>query len=234
MAKEGEHLNTEKPMKTQELLNTMEGEEGGTTPSDDEDESDGKNDSSSDSNSNDSGHDDDDSNSRSYDSPYSGDDWGEPPSDKEDKDVDLFYEEYGSDVDYYDEVIKDGAEANRWSDIDNDQYMLINVLENAREENAQANEMYHDKYPYRHLSDWSDITNVSSRSSPRTEEDESKHFPQPTYLGNRGMHDLFDEWMDNIEHLDAFVTDKPIDVEIEEEATDYMDVDPPILMLREE
>ena len=27
--------------------------------------------------------------------------------------------------------------------------------------------MYHDEYPYRHLSDWSDITNVSSRSGPR-------------------------------------------------------------------
>lgn len=27
--------------------------------------------------------------------------------------------------------------------------------------------MYHDEYPYGHLSDWSDITNVSSRSSPR-------------------------------------------------------------------
>ena len=27
--------------------------------------------------------------------------------------------------------------------------------------------MYHDEYPYGHLSDWSDITNVSSRSGPR-------------------------------------------------------------------
>ena len=27
--------------------------------------------------------------------------------------------------------------------------------------------MYHDEYPYGHLSDWSDITNVSSRPGPR-------------------------------------------------------------------
>ena len=68
----------------------------------------------------------------------------------------------------------------------------------------------------------------------RTEGDELKHLPQPTYLGNRGKHNLFDEWMDNIECLDTFVTYKPIDMEIEEEVIDYMDVDPPILMLREE
>ena len=37
------------------------------------------------------------------------------------------------------------------------------MLENAREDNAQANQIYHDEYPYGHLSNWSDITNVSSR-----------------------------------------------------------------------
>ena len=37
-----------------------------------------------------------------------------------------------------------------------------------------------------------------------------------------------------MECLDAFVTDKPIDMEVEEEATNYMDLDPTILMLREE
>ena len=41
------------------------------------------------------------------------------------------------------------------------------MLENAREENAQANQMYHEEYPYGHLLDWSDITNVSSRFGPR-------------------------------------------------------------------
>ena len=66
------------------------------------------------------------------------------------------------------------------------------------------------------------------------EESESEHLPQSTYLGNRGKHDLFDEWMDSIECLDAFVTDNPTDMEVEEEATDYMDVDLTVLMLREE
>ena len=52
-------------------------------------------------------------------------------------------------------------------------------------------------------------------------------------MGNRGKHDLFDEWMDSIERLDAFLTDKPIDMEFEE-ITDDMDVDPTVLMLGEE
>ena len=95
----------------------------------------------------------DDNSSRSYDSPCSGDDWGEPPSDREDEDADLFYEEYDSDMDYYDEDIKDDVKANRWRDTDSDQYRLINVLEDARKEDAQANQMYHDEYPYRHLLD---------------------------------------------------------------------------------
>ena len=81
--------------------------EGGTTLSDDDDGSEDKSNSSSDSRSNDSGHNDDDSNTNSddnnriYDSLYSGDDWGEPPSDREDEDADLFYKEYDDDVDYY-------------------------------------------------------------------------------------------------------------------------------------
>ena len=117
-------------------------EEGGTASSDDEDGSEDKSDSSSDNSSSDGGHDDDDSstnsddNSRSYGSPYSGDDQGEPPSDGEDEDADLFFEESDDDVDYYDQDIEDDAEANRWNGIDSDQYKLINVLENAREENA--------------------------------------------------------------------------------------------------
>ena len=37
-------------------------------------------------------------------------------------------------MDYYDEDIEDNAKADKWSDIDSDQYRLINVLENAREE----------------------------------------------------------------------------------------------------
>ena len=53
-------------------------------------------------------------------------------------------------------------------------------------------------------------------------------------MGNRGKHDLFDEWMDSIERLDAFVTVNPTDMEIEEEDIDYKDVDPLVLMLKEE
>ena len=40
--------------------------------------------------------------------------------------------------------------------------------------------------------------------------------------------------MDSIRHSDAFVTDKPTYMEIDDEATDYMDEDPIALMLREE
>ena len=81
-----------------ELRANDEDEEEGAAPNDDEDESNDKSDSSSDSCSNDSRDDDDsstdsdDNNSKSYDSPYSGDDWGEPFSDREDVDPDLFYE----------------------------------------------------------------------------------------------------------------------------------------------
>ena len=55
-----------------------------------------------------------------------------------------------------------------------------------------------------------------------------------TDLGNKDKRDLFDEWMDSIERLDAFMTDNLTDMEIEEEATDYMDVAPTVLILREE
>ena len=56
-------------------------------------------------------------------------------------------------MDYYDENIEDDVEANKWSDTDSDQYKLINVLKDVREENAQANQMYHGEYPFGHLSD---------------------------------------------------------------------------------
>ena len=101
-------------------------EERGTTPNDDEDGSEGKSDTSSDGNSNYRGHDDDDSNTnsddnnKSYYNSYNGGDWGEPPSDKEDEDADLFYEEYDDNVDYHGQDLEDNAEANRWSDIDSD------------------------------------------------------------------------------------------------------------------
>ena len=68
----------------------------------------------------------------------------------------------------------------------------------------------------------------------KMEESKSEHLLQSTNLGNKDKHDLFKEWMDNIECLDAFVTNKPTDMEVEEEATHYMDGDPTVLMLREE
>ena len=40
--------------------------------------------------------------------------------------------------------------------------------------------------------------------------------------------------MDSIERLDAYVFDKPIDMEIDGESIDYMDEGPMVLMLREE
>ena len=40
--------------------------------------------------------------------------------------------------------------------------------------------------------------------------------------------------MDSIEHLDTYVTDKPTDMEIDDEGMNYMDEDPTILMLKEE
>ena len=111
-----------------EVRTSDEDGEGGAAPRDDDEGSDAKCDSSSDSSNSDSGHGDDDSNSDSesnnsedYDSQYSGNDWGEPPSDKEDEDEGLYYEEYNDDVDYYDEDIEDDAEANRWSDTNKDQ-----------------------------------------------------------------------------------------------------------------
>ena len=62
---------------------------------------------------------------------------------------------------------------------------------------------------------------------------ESEHLPQHTYVGNKGKYDLLDEWMDSIKRLDAFEFSKPTDMEIDDEATDYMDEDPARLMLRE-
>ncbi|XP_050241076.1 uncharacterized protein LOC126689970 [Quercus robur] len=162
--------NLAPPCENSWLRANDEDEEGGAAPCDDEDGSDDKSDSSS----SDSGHDDDDNstdsesnNSEDYDSQYGGNDWGESLNDREDEDVDLFYEEYDDDVDYYNEDIEDDARANKWSDTNSDQYRLINVLENAREENGQANDVDYDGYPYKRPSNWSCITDVSSRSSPQ-------------------------------------------------------------------
>ena len=66
------------------------------------------------------------------------------------------------------------------------------------------------------------------------EGNESDYLPQYIQPSNRGKQDQFGEWMDSIECLDAYVTDKPTDMEIDGEGTDYMDEDPMVLMLREE
>ena len=71
-------------------------------------------------------------------------------------------------------------------------------------------------------------------NNERMEMSESEHLPQHTYLGNRGKHNLFDEWMDSIERLYTFVTNEPTDMEVDEEAMNYMEGDPAVLMLREE
>ena len=58
------------------------------------------------------------------------------------------------------------------------------------------------------------LENVESNEE-KIEESKTEHLPQSIDLGNRGKHNLFDEWMDSIERLDAFVTNKPIDMEVE-------------------
>ena len=65
------------------------------------------------------------------------------------------------------------------------------------------------------------------------EGNESEYFPQYIYPSNRGKQDLFGEWMDSIKRLDAYISNKPIDMEIDGESIDYMDEDPMVLMLRE-
>ncbi|KAL0004592.1 hypothetical protein SO802_012153 [Lithocarpus litseifolius] len=68
----------------------------------------------------------------------------------------------------------------------------------------------------------------------KMEGNESKYLPQYIHLSNKGKQDMFGEWMNSIEHLDAYVTDKATDMEIDGECTNYMDEDPLVLMLREE
>ena len=68
----------------------------------------------------------------------------------------------------------------------------------------------------------------------KMEWNKSEYLPQYIHSSNKRKQDLFGEWMDSIEHLDAFVTNKITDMEIDGEATDYMDENPIVLMLREE
>ena len=68
----------------------------------------------------------------------------------------------------------------------------------------------------------------------KIEESKSENLLQSTDLCNRSKHDLFDEWMDSIKCLNAFVIDKPTYMKVEEEVIDDMDVGPTVLMLGEE
>ena len=183
---------------------------------------------------------------------------------------------------------------------ESEEYKLENVLEAVGEkveiEDEEAGDIDYDDYPYRRPSDWSCITDVSSRSGPRydkhgreilklgsfhnlelgsltpytKEEDdidarltildkklmihsfgnltleslkgqdekiegnESQYLPQYIHPSNKGKQDLFGVWMDSIERLDVYVTDKPTDMEIDGEGTYYMDEDHMVLILREE
>ncbi|KAK9996831.1 hypothetical protein SO802_021517 [Lithocarpus litseifolius] len=138
-------------------------EEGGEAPSDSDEGGNSKSDSSSDSSSSDNRNSEDDSNSdcesnnsEDYDSQYSGSDWGEPPSDREDEDEGLFYKDFfDDDVDYYDGDIEDDAKAkpiDMESGIESEEYELENVLEAIGDkeevENEEANDIDYDDYPY--------------------------------------------------------------------------------------
>ena len=78
------------------------------------------------------------------------------------------------------------------------------------------------------------LTLENSEGDNKMERNESEYLPQYTHSGNKGKQDLFGEWMDSIECLDTFVTDKPTNMEIDDEGMDYMDEDSPVLMQREE
>ena len=66
------------------------------------------------------------------------------------------------------------------SDTRNDQYRLVNMLEAVGEEVKEANNIDYDDYPYRCLSNWSYIIDVSSRSGPQYD----KHGREIPMLGS--------------------------------------------------
>ena len=53
------------------------------------------------------------------------------------------------------------------SDIGSDQYRLVNLLEVVGEEVEETNNIDYDDHPYKCLSNWSCVTDVSSRFGPR-------------------------------------------------------------------
>ena len=120
-----------------EVRTSDKDEEGVEAPSDSDEGGNNKSDSNSDSSSSDNGNSEDDSNSDSEsnnsDSQYSGNDWGEPLSDREDEDVGLLYEDhFDDDMDYYDGDIEDDVEAkpiDMESGTESEECELENVLE---------------------------------------------------------------------------------------------------------
>ena len=82
---------------------------------------------------------------------------GEPPSDRENKDVGYFYEDhFDDDVDYYDRDIEDDVEFE-----DEDVGDNVEVKDEDVEEDAEAEGEDYDEYPYGRPSDWSCITDAS-------------------------------------------------------------------------
>ena len=144
---------------------TSDEDEGWEAPSDNSSDSSSSDDKDSD---DDSNIDSESDNSEGYDSQYSGNDWGEPPSDKEDEEVGPFYEDHSDDdLDYYDGDMEDDAEVedtNMENGIESEEYELENVLEAVREKVEEADNIDYDDYPYGRPLDWSCITNGSSRS----------------------------------------------------------------------
>ena len=153
-------------------------EEGREASIDDDEGSNIKSDNSSGSSSSDNRDSEDDNNSDSesnnsedYNSQYSGNDWGEPPSDREDEDEGPFYEDHSDDdVVYYDGDIEDDAKTELIdieSDTESEEYGLENVIEAIREELEDANNIDYDDNPYGHPSYWSCIADISLRSDPK-------------------------------------------------------------------
>ena len=60
----------------------------------------------------------------------------------------------------------------------------------------------------------------------KMEGNDLEYLPQYIRPNNKGKQDLFGEWMDSIERLDAYVTDKLTDMEVDDRGTDYMDEAP--------
>ncbi|XP_030936473.1 uncharacterized protein LOC115961677 [Quercus lobata] len=162
-----------------------EDEKGGEAPSDDDESSNNK----SDSNSSSSGNDEDNSDSESdssedYDNQYSGNDWGKPPSDREDKDEGPFYEDdSNNDVDYYDGDTEDGAKVEPIGiegGTKSEEFELENVLDVVGDEVKEADNIDYDDYPFGQPLDWSCITDVSSKSGPQYD----KHGKEIPELGS--------------------------------------------------